>query len=457
MDWTTRALRYALAILLVAGFLWGGSAQISGVDDTLVQLFSLGVMGYALWVLSNRPAALHRNLALALAAAILLVPLLQLSHIPQSLWRVPDARSSLAADLTVVGVVPTWRWSLNPAATLHAAWFLVPPLAAFVATLALPADSHRSLLRIVLGLALLSLLLAFVQLGVPSESPLNPFPEWAARFNGVFANQNHQAISLVLAVVIALAGVIASMPGVGRGTRQAWTPWVLGFFALFALAALPLTGSRAAVLIAVFAVAAVPMAMSLFDRRHLRNSRWARVGLVGSLGLVVLGVWGTVGWMQADLVDELRAPLRAATLDLGRDHAPLGTGIGAFVAAFEQGGPDALLLPNYVNHAHNDFLQWWMEAGWLGVLVSASVIGFLGFSAARALSRGPDSRALAVPAVIGLAALLLQSWVDYPLRTGSLAIVAAVLAGIVVSRATPASTRTRVPVVGENRDGRHTS
>lgn len=36
--------------------------------------------------------------------------------------------------------------------------------------------------------------------------------------------------------------------------------------------------------------------------------------------------------MQVDAVDELRAPRRQATLELGHAHAPLGTGVGAFVA-----------------------------------------------------------------------------------------------------------------------------
>lgn len=429
-----RALPFALGALLVVGFLTGGSAQISGADDTVVQVFAIGVLCFGLWALSAQPASLLRNVALALAAAIVLVPILQLATIPSALWEVPEARRQLAADLTAVDVRPAWQWSLDPAATLRGVWFLVPPLAAFSATLAIPSEAHRGLLRVVLGLAFLSLLLAFLQLGVPAESLLNPFPRWAAQFNGVFANQNHQGISLVVAIVIALAGMLDCLSSAREGRRQAWMPWGLGFVALFALMALPLTGSRAAVLIAVFAVAAVPLAMGLFNRRHLRASLWARGGLFACLGLVALGIWGTLGWMQVDAVDELRQPLREATQALGDEHAPLGTGVGAFVAAFEQGGPNALLMTSYVNHAHNDFLQWWMEAGWLGLFVGAFVLGFFTLVAARALAASASSRYPAVAAVLGLAALLMQSWVDYPLRTGSLAIVAAVLAGIVVSR-----------------------
>src|SRR5690606_33201640 len=130
-----------------------------------------------------------------------------------------------------------------------------------------------------------------------------------------------------------------------------------------------------------FAVAAVPLAMGMFDKRHLRAGWGAKVGLTGCLALICLGVWATVGWMQVDMVDELRGPLREATLALGAQQAPLGAGVGAFVEVFEQGGPDTLLLPRYINHAHSEYVQWWMEAGWVGVLVVTVVIVIMGWLA----------------------------------------------------------------------------
>lgn len=420
---------------LVLAFLTGGSAQISGVDDTAVQLLALPVLGWALWRIGRRPASRIRNAGLAAAGLVALVPLLQLLPLTESLWQLPEARRVLAADMAVVGAAPPLRWSLAPAATEQAFLFLLAPLAAFAGTLAVRDDQHRRLLRTVMALALSSLLLAFVQLGVPAESLLNPFPQWAHQFNGIFANQNHQGISLVVAIVIALAAMPAAVQRAGEGRRQAWTPWVLGFLALFALCALPLTGSRGAVLIAVFAVAVLPLALGLITRRTLRGSALAKAALVSCIALVVLGAWGAAGWMQVDAVDELRGPLRAATFDLGLSHAPLGTGLGAFVAAFEQGAPAAFVLPNYVNHAHNDWLQWWMEAGWLGVSTMAVVVAVLVAAASVALRQRGRDRAPAVAASFGIAALLLHSWVDYPLRTVSLATAAAVLAAILVARA----------------------
>lgn len=430
-----RLLRYAVQLFLILAFLTGGSSQISGWDDTVVQLLALPLLACALWRISGMPACTTRNVALAAAALVALVPLLQLLPVPESLWHLPEARQRLAEDLASVGATPEFRWSLAPAATEAAFLFLLPPLATFAATLATGVDTHRRLLRTIMLLTLFSLLLGFAQLGVPRESLLNPFPRWAAQLNGVFANQNHQGISLVLAIIIALAGMLSSLGRVRHGLKQAWTPWLYGFVALFALCALPLTNSRASVLIGVFAAGAVPLALGLFKPSHVRHDWRARVGLACSIGLIALGLWGTVGWMQVDAVDELRALFRSTTLALGVAHAPLGSGVGAFVPVFEQAAPSDLLRPYYINHAHNEYVQWWLEAGWLGMVVVATTLAILAIMAARAMRAGGVERVPSVVAMLGLAALLAHSWVDYPMRTVSLATVFAILAAIVASRA----------------------
>lgn len=433
-SYQSRVFGFALLGLVIFAFLTGGSAQISGWDDTVVQLLSLPILGWALWRISQQPASVPRNVALAVACLIPLIPVVQLFPIPEWLWLLPEARQQLAADLASVEAETASRWSLVPAATEQALMFLLPPLAAFAGVLAVNPNRHRRLLTIIMLLAMSSLLLAFLQLGVPAESLLNPFPRWAHQFNGIFANQNHQAISIVVGIVIALTALLASLKHVSENRRQAWTPWVLGFLGLFSLCALPLTASRGAMLIGVFAIGVVPLAMGRFSRRRLRESLPERISLAACIALVLVGAWGTFAWMQVDAVDELRAPLRAATLELGSRHAPLGAGVGAFVPAFEQGAPDALLLQNYVNHAHNDWAQWWMEAGWLGMAVSFLAIAVLAVASFRALRDSGQERMPTVAAMVGVVALLLHSWVDYPLRTVSLATVAAVLAGIVVSR-----------------------
>lgn len=429
----TRLFPYALATLLVLAFLTGGSSIVSGWDDAFVQLLALPVLAWGLWRLPALPASRTRTVVLVVAAAIATVPLVQLLPLPKSLWLIPDARRQLAADLAIVGASPQTTWSLAPGDTERAFLFLLPPIALFVGALTVGRETHRRLLRTVMLLALFSLVLAFLQLGVPAESVLNPFPQWAYQFNGVFANQNHQAISMVVGIAIALAGMLAALPRAREGLRQAWAPWALGFAALFALCALPLTQSRGAVLIGTFVVAAVPQAMGLFDRRHLRQGWGARAGLAACIALVGLGIWATIGWMQVDVVDELRRPMRDATSALGGQHAPWGSGVGAFVQAFAQGAPTELLFYSYINHAHNEYLQWWLESGWLGGCVATASVAVCLAISIKALRSPTRLRGQIVASCLGLCALLAHSWVDYPLRTVSIASVAAVLAAVLAT------------------------
>src|SRR5690606_15808681 len=87
------------------------------------------------------------------------------------------------------------------------------------------------------------------------------YPQWRPAMNGFFANPNHQATMLVVAGVLAAGWLFhapahAHRPDEGRGRR------VVGMVAaaavvLLCIAALPLTGSRAGVIIFILALAAV--------------------------------------------------------------------------------------------------------------------------------------------------------------------------------------------------------
>ena len=74
--------------------------------------------------------------------------------------------------------------------------------------------------------------------------------------------------------------------------------------------------------------------------------------------------------MRVDEIEELRGIMRSATLALAGLHLPWGSGIGSFVPAFQQALPDTLLLPTYINAAHNDYAQVWLESGIAGLLAA---------------------------------------------------------------------------------------
>jgi O-antigen ligase len=431
LDPQVRAGLGATGALLVLAVLSGGSSQQASAAEFPLQLLALPLLAWAGWLLLKRGGAGGIRFAwLAFAAAIVAIPLLQ-ALLPASVAG-GEGRTALARDLAQFGVPAPSHWSLAPAASRAAAFGLLPALALFAMAMVLPRQANRRLLQVIVVLAVASLLLGLAQLGAPQESPLNPYPQWAPAMNGFFASPNHQATLLVVAATLACAR-LAMVVG-------AWAPgrphrvlhgMAAALVLLLATVALPLTGSRAGVVLLILSCALVVVAHWPAWRGGTRG----RIALAAGLAVAALALFLALRWMQVDAVDELRGPLRALTGEIAARFAPMGAGIGSYVPVFEQEAPRELLMASYVNHAHNEYAQWWLEAG-----VPAAIAMLLG-AAALALTllgllRQPArARGAGVTALVALGAILAHSLVDYPLRTPAILAVAATLAGIAAAQA----------------------
>ena len=432
-DLQSRAGLMAACALLVLCVVSGGSSQESGAGVFAAQLLALPLLGWAGWRLLHatpRAANPHRYAWLAFAGLLFAIPVLQ-SVLPAGMAG-GEGRTALAADLGRFGVEAPSRWSLAPAASLAAAFHLLPALAIFAMALSLPAAAQRRLAQLVVALAVASLVLGVAQLGAPQESALNPYPQWSAAMNGFFANPNHQATLLVVAATLACAR-LAMVVGAwrpGRPHRVAHGV-VAALVMLLAAVALPLTGSRAGVVLLILSCALVVAAHWPAWRGGVRS----RMVLVACMAVAAIALFLALRWMQVEAIDELRGPLRALTGEIAARYAPMGAGMGSYVPLFEQDAPRELLMANYVNHAHNEYAQWWFAAG--ATAVVAMVLGGIALALTlRMLLRQPAHlRGLGVTALVALGAILAHSWVDYPLRTPAMLAVAAALAGIAVGQA----------------------
>lgn len=411
------ALRnFALALLALA-FISGGSSMDRGWADVATQLLALPVA----W----------------LAVARLLRP-----PVPAAHW----VLVALAALGPVWVAAQGWLGTTaTPWATERAVYAWLPPMAAFLAALALPPDSRRLGLKLLAGLATASLLLAILQLATPQDSLLNPFPDLVPVFNGLLANPNHQGTALGIGAVLLLSGATATDPAAAtvvdpRGThearRRALRYGRLGLGGML-LVALPFTNSRAMVLIAAAAVMVLPLASGWLGSRWRRRHREGRrhVMALALLGIVGLGAvaFAALGWMRVDRSEEGRSALAGQTAALAAEAMPLGTGAGSFVPWFDAQLPETALRYEYVNHAHNDYLQWWLEGGIAGLAWIAMLLG--GFVWARPRRRADRHRPdpAWVGSWLGVGILLAHSVVDYPLRTPALATAGAWMAAVAVA------------------------
>lgn len=441
-------LQFVLAATVLAGALVLGGGQ-GTLGDSAVQGLALGLVALCLWLhASDAGARLPRSSWLVLP--VLALPLLQLLPLPEALWLMPPARAEIAAELSNAGVDAPSRWSLVPLATERALLWLLPALALFLAALQLDATKRKALLGLVVIAAAASVVLGLAQLAGGMDSALRLYaitnPTEAV---GFFANRNHLASLLALALPLVVVGTARWL-----GQREGWDARaVLGLAAGVGLVALLILGiaiarSRAGLLLGMIGLAASALAVMMMRRR--RGTRRA-LGVAVALGLtmaVQFALFGVLQRLEADPLEDARFRFLPIIAEAAGQHAPLGTGLGGFRRAFEaeHQAPEAY----YVNQAHNDWAQAWFEGGWLGLLLAAMVVVLLLVSAWRAwrpAGRGTTAPALRRASWIGLLLLALHSLGDYPLRTTALIAVAGLLAGIVAapSGRTPEAHKTGKP------------
>lgn len=436
-DLLRRWLLPAAIVLLIAAWLGGGVTVDDTAADDWLQLLALPVLVLAACVLCVEGVedSLQR-VALGMAALIFLVPVVQLLPLPDGWWSAVEARRALADDLRAAGAAaPHIRWTLSPAATETALWAMLPALAAFLAALALSSSQRRVMVKAVLLLVLGNVLFAFFQAGLPRDSALRLYQGDDSGFGGLLINTNHQATALIVGMVLATGQAVHAWhrQRTGRAVSHAWL-WYAAF-AGFCFLLIPLSTSRAGVALALPALSAALLLTGVFSLRRRIRSRQAIAGTIALLALAVVGVHAALGWMAVDQAEELRHSLASAAFAMGKAELPWGSGIGSFVPVFEQAAPPSLWLSASVNHAHNEYVQWWMEAGWLGMLVPLAVLAVLavaGWRIVKVSGRGGHA-ILAASCFAAVCAVLAHSWVDFPLRTTTLMATTAALAGLMLA------------------------
>ncbi len=435
-------LLIAAAVLLCLCFLGGGDSAQANLGMLAAQLMAIPILLFAVIRRDSSERLVSARMAVVAAAMIALVPLLQMLPLPWSLWKLPTERISLWRDLNAAGVSALdLRWSLSPAATERDFYFLLPGLALFFCMLSVGRAAWRRMLGLVVVLCVANLAFAFAQVAAGQQSFLNPYPEFAPNMGGVFANRNHQADMLAIGLMLVTVFLVNAWRYARESGRLGGKPGILVLIALILMAALPLIGSRAGVIIAMVMLAGVLLSAGLPSMRTFRESRLLQFGSALALLAFVVGLHAALAWMKSDageaVVDGSRYRISRETLAIGIEHAPLGAGAGTFVAAFQQGSSDDFLMGAYINNAHNEYAQWWLEGGVLGVCVVLLTLLVFVLTLIKLLRKRPGSpaRVYGMAAMMGIGVIVLHSIVDYPLRTQALMAVFSVLSGVAVAAA----------------------
>lgn len=265
----------------------------------------------------------------------------------------------------------------------------------FIAMLKLKREQLYFLARFFFVGLVFNLALAFLQYSAASSIDLSAYAAYEMQA-GVFANRNHLATLLFTAIPFCVFFIV-------EDRHRIWAGLGLAGVLLILLA----TGSRAGAAIAVLA-----MLSSFIVLGFQKKTTWHVLLAVGvNLAFLGFGVAGLVAQRGA-VPDAMRFEMARTTLSAIRENWLLGTGFGTFQQVYQVYESLSSIGPEFVNHAHNDYLEIVLEGGVLAI--AALAIYLLMFAGRLFLSRLDGFQKAAG---LGIFFILLHSIVDYPLRT----------------------------------------
>lgn len=389
--------------------------------------FVIGAIQRSVWiplaqfwlVLGGLAAALRWRVAgapddVGVAVSRALLPIhavfaLQLLPLPAALLRTLSAGSHAAHFLPDPGDGRFSPLSVSPLATIEA-WLYVAGLQGlFLALQGFPVRQRRTVLHSLLAVILLLAgeglwqsrspnphhLYGRIQVAVPSGFETAVF--------GPYLNRNHFATPMAVGAGLA-AGLGASLVLENGGSIPLLRlPGALARVVLLTGASLFLTvtaaasGSRSGALAALAALGIV--ALRTFGKGLLLAT------LLAGAAMVTLSDSATFErFMRLDIVQSRWAPWIDMTT-LFRFFPVFGSGIGTFAAAYWPYQRNAAY--EFWQHAHNDYLQWLIEAGLLGLFA----LGLVVLRVRRDLKCLEGMRECCLAAAGGFAA---QAFLDFP-------------------------------------------
>ena len=436
---TARAHGVIAMLLVATAIMLGGGGSPDPLPEIAVQLAGLAAL--AAWALvSARPTPDAPARAWLLGALLVVLPLLQLIPLPPAIWHDLPGREVERAALALVEAEGEWRpWSVDPARTLASLLALTTPVILLLMVSSLGQPGRAMVIAMIAAVSTFSLILGAAQLAGGAGGSLRFYVSEASYLAGFQANRNSTADVLLIGMI---GGVSAGREWVRRRKADLPRPFVLlsaGVFVAVMTVGVVLTTSRAGIILLPVAWLAIAFILRPWLALNRGSLKWALPGIAAAVaGAGALAAWsGTVRRVAARFrfEGEFRPELWRDALFAAKQFLPIGSGTGTFVPVFIASERLEVVDPSIPNRAHNEVLEILVESGVPGMVV-AGAIALLLVRAAIAGLRHPaqGSEAQTYFAVGALVVIAIHSQVDYPLRSMSLACIAAAAAGLLISR-----------------------
>ncbi|MBI5076267.1 MAG: O-antigen ligase family protein [Nitrospirae bacterium] len=240
---------------------------------------------------------------------------------------------------------------------------------------------------------------------------------------GPFVNRNH------------FAGFIGMLVPLGLGytlTRESREKLVFfGFLTVIMSLSLFFSLSRGGI-VSFFASMALFSILIVIARVQTKKM-WAVAAflIVIAAYLVYLGIDPVINrFYETDITKEQRVIVWQSTLSGFRDFWLTGTGLGTFIDTFHLYSPAP--LQSIYDHAHNDYLEYMLETGTIGIALLLTFAGLLLYPFAKADFRGKRGM-IRIAVISSVFSIMMHSIFDFNLHILSNMLLFAVVLGMLSS------------------------
>ncbi|MEQ1537453.1 MAG: O-antigen ligase family protein [Sphingorhabdus sp.] len=417
-----------LSAWLSPAWLWlclilGGASQGGVLANITLQGGAACIIAYWLW--SDGRLRLQRAdyAPLVILAAALLWIIIMFIPLPPALWQSLPGREFVTRGYRLLDIPPPWlSMAMAPDRALRSVLGLLAPIAAFFLARRMDDAQARRMVTGIIVIAALSAALGLAQQATGQQSILRFYlPTNRDVPVGLFANTNHFSLFLACSLPFAAAWV-ATLDSKKPMKRK----YLIGLAIFAAFLALVLVVGRslaglAFLILSLTGATYIVWGRSASGRAKMLFLTGVAVAAIATLSSLTAIGTGTIGAKFEDAPNS-RANMTPVTATAGMEMAPTGSGLGSFTQVYAMHQPDRYTSTTWVNHAHNDYAELFLELGIPGlILIAAFLIWFVRAGFQIWQRRADPDTLMAQAAWLSIALMLMHSLVDYPLRTGAMA------------------------------------
>ena len=405
------------AFLVICIFL-GGTSQNIVQPKTIIYLVSLFLIGVTLSETNHKPFKALLRPPIIIGGGFVLAFSAYSVPLPPSIWVSLPGRDVVVEGFRLIEKPLPWMpLSVTPEITLFSLLDFLPLIAvSLILTLSAQRDEIENSYYAIVGLAIASVVLGVFQVFIQAKAFYFYDITNEGFAVGFFSNANHNATFLTMMFPIALYLVFHTASG--RKTKIKDKPFGLIAAVLIAIGVL-MTGSTAGYLLLIFVVFSSTIA--IFRKTVWQPRILAIICFVTLLIALDLFLFG--GQLQQFLSkftadsDTSRSVAFSTTWEASQDFRIFGSGPGSFEDVYKLYEDRGSITLKFLPHAHNDYLQIWLEMGVIGGLIILAAMLWFIITAVGVLRKANTTNVINTIFVIILLVAILHSTADYPLRT----------------------------------------